>query len=38
MVEEVKGMVSTSGRFTRGMFGSIYWASAENCKRHESMR
>ena len=38
MVGEVKGVVSMTGRFTKGMFGSIYWASAENCKRHESSR
>ena len=38
MVEEVKGVVSMAGRFTKGMFGSIYWASAENCERHESSR
>ncbi len=34
MVEEVKRVVPTTGRFTRGMFRSIYWASAENCKGH----
>ena len=38
MVGEVKGVGSTTRRFTKGMFGSIYWASAENCKRHESLR
>ena len=38
MVEEGKGVVSTNGRFKRGMFGSICWASAVNCKRHESLR
>jgi hypothetical protein len=38
VVGEVKGVGSTTGGFTKGMFESIYWASAENCKRHESLR